>query len=98
MLQLEQAENDSQALLNNVDQAMASRSENVFTPRIAALVERVDTQHGRAEFAIRESELQIRAIAVAELEHQSNQLAKALGQSRLAMAKLYDRGSAEVLR
>ncbi|MFK8048493.1 MAG: hypothetical protein AB8B81_08670 [Halioglobus sp.] len=98
LLQLEEAEKASRALLQNVSQAMASRSENAFTPRIAELVRRVETQHGRAELAIRESESQIRTIAVAELEHQSNQLAKALGQSRLAMAKLYDRGSAEVFR
>ena len=98
ILELEAAEQKSLGLLQNVNQAMANRSQNEFTPRIAALVQRVATQHNRSELAIRESELQIRAIAVAELEHQSMQLAKALGQSRLAMAKLYDRGSAEVTR
>lgn len=98
MLQLETAEQASQSLFQNVGEAMASRSHNEFTPRIASLVQRIATQHKRAELAIRESELQIRSIAVAELEHQSIQLAKALGQSRLAMARLYDRGSAEVTR
>jgi hypothetical protein len=98
MLELEAAEQKSKGLLHNVNQAMADRSQNEFTPRITALMQRVANQHNRSELAIRESELQIRAIAVAELEHQGTQLAKALGQSRLAMAKLYDRGSAEVTR
>ena len=95
---LEAAGLESQAHLQNVERAIASRQEASFAPRIVGLGERVSEQRVRAELALADSEGKIRHIAVNELERQSRQLTRALGQSRLAMARLYDIGSPEVPR
>ncbi|MEH6570006.1 MAG: hypothetical protein V7709_13080, partial [Halioglobus sp.] len=95
---LEAAQLESAAHLQNVERAIASRQEASFTPRIVGLGERVSAQRARAELALAVSEGKIRHIAVSELEKQSGQLSRALGQSRLAMARLYDIGSPEVPR
>ncbi len=95
---LEAAQLESVNRLQNLDSAMASRQEVGFAPRILALSERVSAESIRAELALADSEGTIRQIAVSELEKQSRQLTRALGQSRLAMARLYDIGSPEVPR
>jgi hypothetical protein len=48
--------------------------------------------------ALGAAQTQVRQVAVAELELQSRQLLAALGQSRLAVARLYDLASLEVPR
>ena len=48
--------------------------------------------------AIAAAQQRLRQVAVAELQRQAAQLSHSLGQSRLAIARLYDQGSPEVPR
>lgn len=82
--------------LDTVDEAIAAREQSAFEPRIAALRERVQAQSEKVASAILDSEQHIRQVAVVELQFQASQLSHSLGQSRLAIARLYDKGSPEV--
>jgi hypothetical protein len=85
----------SEALLAKVDDAVARHGELEFAHRIAAMDERIKPHRQRVDRAIVQSETQIRQLAIAQLEQHENELSRALGQSRLAIARLYDNSSAE---
>ncbi len=76
--------------MTRVDAAIAGHAQSNFAPRISALDERVAEEAGRVELAIARSETAVRGIAIAELERQGEQLVRALGQSKLAIAQLHD--------
>jgi hypothetical protein len=84
----------SGSLLERVDDAIVRHAELEFAQRIAAMAERIKPHRQRVERAIAQSETQIRQLAIAQLEQQELELARALGQSRLAIARLYDNSSA----
>jgi outer membrane protein assembly factor BamD (BamD/ComL family) len=77
--------------LERLDTTIANRLFSNFAPRIIALSERVDLQRGKVEIALLQSESGLRQVAVTELERQARALKHSLGQSRLAVARLYDK-------
>lgn len=79
-------------------QASVARRRDGFAPRIEALGQRVAAASIRVRDATSRAESRIRQLAVAELEAQAQQLVSSIGQSRLAVARLYDQGSPEVPR
>jgi len=79
--------------IERLEQTVAQRRESDFQPRINALTERVSSQRERVQLAMQVSESEIRRVAVAELQDQAGQLARALGYARLGVARLYDRAS-----
>jgi hypothetical protein len=85
----------SEDFLARVDEAVARQGALEFSHRIAAMDERLKPHRQRVDRAIAQSETQIRQVAIAELEQQENEISRALGQSRLAIARLYDSSSAE---
>jgi hypothetical protein len=76
--------------LARVDTAIAGRRQSDFSPRIAALAEQVMAQSASVAITIAGAENGLRQVAVAELQRQGEQLARALGQSRLAIAQIHD--------
>lgn len=98
MTRLESLAAESDTGLRNVDRAIAQRQQSSFESRITALEQRVERQAMGVEHAIARSEQGVRQLAVTELERQVAQLSRTLGQSRLAIARLYDQGSQEVVR
>ena len=85
----------SKNLLARVDDAVARHGDLEFSHRIATMDERIEPHRLRVDRAISQSESQIRKLAIAQLEQQESELSRALGQSRLAIARLYDESSAE---
>lgn len=85
----------SEDLLVRVDDAVARHGDLEFSHRITAMDKRIEPHRQRVDRAIAQSETQIRQLAIAQLEQQENELSRALGQSRLAIARLYDDSSAE---
>jgi hypothetical protein len=98
MRDLEALSAQSTLALQAVDQAIKQRQQSDFAPRIENLVLRVQEQAADVDEAMAASELAVRHLAVAELERQAEQLSRSLGQTRLAIARLYDMGSPEVPR
>ena len=99
--QLEDAEalvEQTRAGTARLDDAMARRRQSGYAPRIAALETRVQAGADRVQQAIAAAQQRLRQVAVAELQRQTAQLSHSLGQSRLAIARLYDQGSPEVPR
>lgn len=76
--------------LARVDAAIAGRRQSDFSPRIAALAAQVKAQSANVAITIASAETGLRQVAVAELQRQGDQLARALGQSRLAIAQIHD--------
>lgn len=91
---LEQAE----AGLARLDVAIANRRSSNFAPRLVALESRVNEQQVVVSKALLRSEAGLRQVAMAELSQQARALKRSLGQSQLAIARLYDRGSTGVGR
>jgi hypothetical protein len=89
---------DSRARMDSLDQTVGLRRQAGFAPRIASLDSQVQSQGLLVQAATASAEQQVRELAVAELELQAGELAAALGQSRLAVARLYDQASPEVPR
>jgi tetratricopeptide (TPR) repeat protein len=81
-----------------VEEAMAHRQQSDFAPRITTLQERVRVQERQVQASLQRSQTHIRELAVAELQIQAAKLLQALGQSRLAVARLYDASSGQVPR
>ena len=99
--QLEDAEalvEQTRAGTARLDDAMARRQQSGYAPRIAALETRVQAGAAQVQQAIAAAQQRLRQVAVAELQRQAAQLSHSLGQSRLAIARLYDQGSPEVPR
>lgn len=96
--QLEVLAAESRARIDSLDQVIGLRRQAGFEPRIASLDSQVQSQALLVRAATASAEQQIRELAVAELELQAGELATALGQSRLAVARLYDQASPEIPR
>ena len=79
-----------------VDAAIAQRQGVSAAPRIDALRLRTAQQLDVVDRVITRAESGTRQLAVATLEEQAEQLQRALGQSGLAIARLYDLNSARV--
>lgn len=90
---LDQAVSESSVALARLDEALAQRNVSSFAPRIEAISERVTIQAQQLASVVAVAEEQVRQLAVVELEQQAQQMARALGQSGLAIARLYDLGS-----
>ena len=82
---------ESARALQQVDVAVASQRQSSFSPRITALLDQVIVNREVVQANIGRSEAQLRQVAIETLEQQAGQLARALGQSRLAVAQLHDR-------
>ncbi|MCZ6829924.1 MAG: hypothetical protein O7F73_10125 [Gammaproteobacteria bacterium] len=85
----------TRASLERLEETVAGREHSSFSPRIEALQQRLGTQRIRVNLAINASSSEVRRVAVAELQNQARELSRSLGQSRLAIARLYDKGSIE---
>ena len=79
--------------LARLEQTIARRQHSSFAPRIASLEVRLSLQRGRVALAMASSSAGLRRVAVAELQRQARELSRSLGQSQLAIARLYDQGS-----
>ncbi len=88
----------SQLALQQVEQAIGNRQQSAFTPRIKMTADRVARYQSRVNTTLAASELNIRSLAIAELENQQRRLTHYLAQAKLAIARLYDRGSIEVIQ
>ncbi len=95
---LEGVARQSAIILERIDHVIAMRGEFEFSQRIETMDTRISSQRQQLEALIGRSELQLRRLAVADLEQQEVQLSRALGQSRLAIARLFDKSSPEVSR
>jgi hypothetical protein len=73
-----------------IDQAVEQQIGTNSRSRIDGLSARVETQRARVGNAMRASDNELRRVAIAELQEQSLELSRALGQSMLAIARLYD--------
>ncbi len=74
-------------------------TESASTERernILALQKRLHDQQQQIEVALDDARTRVRNLAIAELEKQAEGLQRALGQSRLAVARLYETGTAQV--
>jgi tetratricopeptide (TPR) repeat protein len=81
-----------------VEEAIALRQRTNYVPRIDALRARVQSEELRVQTLIGNAREYVSQLAVAELQLQSAKLDKALAQSRLAFARLYDVGSPQAPR
>ena len=88
---LEQEVAQSAVALRRVDEAIALKSQSDFSPRIDAIAARIAAQQAQVTDTIALAETDLRQLAVTELEQQAEQLSRALAQSELAIARLYDR-------
>jgi tetratricopeptide (TPR) repeat protein len=91
--ELEQLAQQASDSLRRLEQTVAEREHSSFAPRIALLQQRLEEQSKTVTLAIAHSSEQVRRVAVAELKNQERQLSRSLGQSKLAVARLYDKGS-----
>jgi hypothetical protein len=82
---------ESDRALQQVDAAIAAQQQSNFAPRIEQLADQVQGEADNVEATIHRSESQLRQVAIADLEQQAEQLARAMGQSQLAIAHLHDR-------
>ena len=79
--------------MSSLDTAISNRRQSNFSPRIVQLSDRVAEQQVTVAGALLQSESGLRRVAIAEFEQQAIALSRSLGQSRLAVARLYDRSS-----
>nr|MDJ0879379.1 hypothetical protein [Halieaceae bacterium] len=93
LAELKAALAEAQQGLQRLDVAIANRSSSNFAPRVVALESRVSGQQQVVGQALLRSEASLRQVAMAELSQQARALKRSLGQSQLAIARLYDRGS-----
>jgi hypothetical protein len=74
-----------------IDRAVAQQTGSNSASRIEGLSARVETQRARVASAMLASDTELRRVAIADLQEQSQELSRALGQSKLAIARIYDR-------
>ena len=96
--ELEQLAEAGAEQLLQIGQAIVLRRDSGFVTRIEELSTRLVAESDRVEVALVASEEEIRRVAIAELQREAEQLSRSLGQSRLAIARLYDQGSREMQR
>ncbi len=98
LAELQAALTEAEQGLARLDIAIANRRSSNFAPRLVALDTRVSEQQMVVGQALLRSESGLRQVAMAELAQQARALKRSLGQSQLAIARLYDRGSTGVGR
>ncbi|MEZ5571393.1 MAG: hypothetical protein R3E64_05150 [Halioglobus sp.] len=87
---------ESQRHLSAVEAAVALRQRTDYVPRISALQEQVVAQEKQVQVALKDARERINQVAVAQLQQKAAKLDTALGQCRLAVARLYDSGNSQV--
>ena len=75
-----------------------SAKEPDHTTRIGDLQTRLHLQERQVQDSLLDAQSRIRSLAITELERQATSLQRALGQSRLAVARLYDTAGAGAQR
>ncbi len=98
MQELQALVQESQLLLSRVEEAVVLRQQTNYARRITELRERTLSREQQVQVALSNARKRISQLAVAELEQQAARIDTALGQSRLAIARLYDSGSSQVPR
>lgn len=96
VLEAQLAESDKGLMA--VAAAVANRQLTVSAQRIVKLQTRLAKQQRVVDETLQRADQQMRQQVMAELDRQREQLVYGLGQSRLAIARLYDRASLEVPR
>jgi tetratricopeptide (TPR) repeat protein len=91
--ELEQLLQQSREGVAAIDRAVEQQIGTNSLSRIEGMSARVEAQRVRVDVAMLASDEELRRVAVAELQEQSLELTRALGQSKLAIARLYDQGS-----
>jgi outer membrane protein assembly factor BamD (BamD/ComL family) len=91
--ELQQLAGVTSRTLASLQGTIARREVSSFAPRLARLQQRLAEQLGQVEYALDISNNRVRHLAIAELQNQTRELTRSLGQSKLAVARLYDRGS-----
>jgi hypothetical protein len=79
--------------LERLQHTQAQRVQSSYASEISELQNRLQTQGQQLQLAIAASGGELRRLAITELEGQAQALSRSLGQSRLAIARLYDQGS-----
>ena len=67
--------------------------QSSYAPRIRVLQGRVQSQQQQVQASLADARAHVRELAIAELERQAGKLHRALGQSRLAVTRMYEMGS-----
>ena len=70
--------------------------QSSYAPRIQDLFKRAHAQQLQMQFSLQLAQGRVRELAITELQQQGDKLHRALGQSLLAVARLYDSGSPKV--
>jgi hypothetical protein len=91
--ELEQLLQQSREGVAAIDRAVEQQIGTNSLSRIEGMSARVEAQRVRVDVAMLASDEELRRVAIAELQEQSLELTRALGQSKLAIARLYDQGS-----
>lgn len=78
--------------LSDQDQAQ----QPSYAPRIRDLFKRAHSQQLQVQTSLQLAQGHVRELAISELQQQADKLHRALGQSLLAVARLYDSGSSKV--
>ena len=86
---------ETTAAFQRVERATGSRQQSSFSARIAGLDTRVNQHSSSVNAALVQAEENIRTQAVSELQLQQQRLSYYMAQAKLAIARLYDRGSIE---
>lgn len=96
IVELKQLLEQTQASLARVEQFMQAKNISAFAGDIAQMRARTALQQRHVDDAIAAAEGNIRALAITELDAQKRRLTHYLAQARLAIARLYDRGTTGV--
>jgi hypothetical protein len=70
--------------------------QSAHASRIRDLQQRAHSQELQVHASLQDARTRVRELAITELQQQAVKLQRALGQSRLAVARLYDAGSPKV--
>ncbi|ARN72787.1 tetratricopeptide repeat protein [Oceanicoccus sagamiensis] len=81
--------------LQRIESLEATRYNDAFAKDVLALQTRLSARSRDVTKAITQAEQDIRQLSINELEKQQQRLSYYLGQAKLAVARLYDAGSAE---
>ena len=87
---------ETEQRLARLDELNADRYDAEFSQQVTQLQQRLLQQRSDVDAVIQQAEQQLRQLAVNELEKQQQRLSYYMGQAKLAIARLYDAGSAEL--
>ena len=86
---------ETEQRLARLDQLNANRYDVEFSQQVVQLQQRLQQHSADVDTVIQRAELELRQLAINELEKQQQRLSYYMGQAKLAIARLYDAGSAE---